>query len=60
MTYSVLNVVPAFDVQVTFRDPIRYKHQKSLFIAAEGVYTGQVCTLNAISVDSTFPMQAPL
>ena len=28
--------------QVTFRDPIRYTHQKELFIAAEGVYTGQV------------------
>ncbi|GLC46225.1 60S ribosomal protein L8 [Pleodorina starrii] len=27
--------------RVTFRDPIRYKHQKSLFVAAEGVYTGQ-------------------
>jgi len=27
--------------RVTFRDPIRYKHQKQLFIAAEGVHTGQ-------------------
>lgn len=28
--------------QVVFRDPIRYRHQKELFIAAEGMYTGQV------------------
>ena len=27
--------------RVTFRDPIRYKHQKETFIAAEGLYTGQ-------------------
>jgi len=27
--------------RVTFRDPIRYKHQKALMVAAEGVYTGQ-------------------
>jgi len=27
--------------RVTFRDPIRYKHQKELFIAAEGMYSGQ-------------------
>lgn len=28
--------------QVTFRDPYKYKHQKALFVAAEGLYTGQV------------------
>jgi len=28
--------------QVTFRDPYKYRHQKALFIAAEGLYTGQV------------------
>uniref|UniRef100_A0A061SA28 Large subunit ribosomal protein L8e n=1 Tax=Tetraselmis sp. GSL018 TaxID=582737 RepID=A0A061SA28_9CHLO len=27
--------------KVTFRDPIKYKHQKELFIAAEGIYSGQ-------------------
>jgi len=27
--------------KVTFRDPYRYKHQKELFIAAEGIYSGQ-------------------
>jgi len=27
--------------RVTFRDPYKYKHQKGLFIAAEGMYTGQ-------------------
>jgi hypothetical protein len=35
-------VGPLALLQVTFRDPIRYKHQKELFVAAEGVYTGQV------------------
>lgn len=29
--------------QVTFRDPIRYKLSKQLFVAAEGTYSGQVC-----------------
>eukprot|EP00955_Chlamydomonas_euryale_P045627 353200-Chlamydomonas_euryale.AAC.7 len=28
--------------QVTFRNPYHYKQDKELFIAAEGVYTGQV------------------
>ena len=27
--------------RVTFRHPFRYKHQKELFVAAEGMYTGQ-------------------
>mmetsp|Transcript_6085 Transcript_6085/g.15486 ORF Transcript_6085/g.15486 Transcript_6085/m.15486 type:complete len:257 (+) Transcript_6085:77-847(+) len=27
--------------RVTFKDPIRYKHQKETFIATEGMYTGQ-------------------
>jgi len=27
--------------RVTFRHPFRFKHQKELFVAAEGVYTGQ-------------------
>jgi len=26
---------------VTFRNPVRFKHQKELFIAAEGMYSGQ-------------------
>lgn len=29
-------------LQVTFRDPVRYKLQKVLTVAAEGVYSGQV------------------
>lgn len=29
-------------VQVTFHDPVRYGLQKELFIAAEGMYSGQV------------------
>lgn len=27
--------------RVTFRDPNKYKHQKALFVAAEGMYSGQ-------------------
>jgi len=27
--------------KVTFRHPFRYKHEKELFVAAEGMYTGQ-------------------
>ena len=26
---------------MTFRNPVRYQHQKALFIAAEGMYSGQ-------------------
>ena len=29
-------------LQVVFRDPVRYKQQKCLTVAAEGVYSGQV------------------
>ena len=31
--------------QVTFRNPYHYRHDKELFIAAEGVYSGQVCEI---------------
>jgi len=31
---------------VTFRNPIRYKHDKELMVAAEGMYTGQVRALS--------------
>ncbi len=27
---------------MTFRDPVRFKHQKELFVASEGMYSGQV------------------
>ncbi|XP_044360035.1 60S ribosomal protein L8 [Triticum aestivum] len=27
--------------RLDFRDPVRYKHRKELFVAAEGMYTGQ-------------------
>jgi hypothetical protein len=30
-------------LQVVFRDPVRYKLQKVLTVAAEGTYSGQVC-----------------
>ena len=29
-------------LQVSFRDPVRFKHQKELFVASEGMYSGQV------------------
>jgi len=45
--------------QVTFRDPYRYKHQKALFVAAEGLYTGQVraceCCLHPVFVCKQSP-----
>lgn len=31
-------------LQVVFRDPVRYKLQKVLTVAAEGTYSGQVGT----------------
>jgi hypothetical protein len=31
-------------LQVVYRDPVRYKLQKTLTIAPEGVYSGQVCS----------------
>ena len=30
-------------LQVSFNSPIRYGKAKELFIAAEGMYSGQVC-----------------
>ena len=33
--------------QVTFRNPYHYRQDKELFIAAEGVYSGQVCHAEA-------------
>lgn len=41
-TVNVL-VLPS-PVQVVFRDPVRYKLQKVLTVAAEGTYSGQVCS----------------
>ena len=38
--YTYLNTPCA--VQVTFHDPVRYGLKKELFIAAEGMYSGQV------------------
>jgi hypothetical protein len=34
-------------VQVTFRNPIKFHHDKELMVAAEGMYTGQVRRLCA-------------
>ncbi|KAH9607998.1 hypothetical protein KSS87_012535 [Heliosperma pusillum] len=49
--------------RITFRDPIRYKLQKELFVAAEGMFTGQYlyCGKNAqLSVGNVLPVgQAP-
>ncbi|XP_074278747.1 large ribosomal subunit protein uL2-like [Silene latifolia] len=45
--------------RITFRDPIRYKLQKQLFVAAEGMYTGQYlyCGKNAkLSVGNVLPV----
>ena len=33
---------PECFLQVVYRDPVRYKLQKQLTIAAEGLYSGQV------------------
>jgi hypothetical protein len=41
--HSCLCPVGAHCVQVVFRDPVRYKLQKVLTVAAEGTYSGQVC-----------------
>ena len=42
--------------QVTFRHPIKYRHQKELFIAAEGTYTGQVCVCGLQGPFSSFSL----
>lgn len=45
--------------RVTFRHPVRYKHQKELFIAAEGMYTGQLlyCGRRAtLSIGNVLPL----
>ncbi|XP_062213140.1 large ribosomal subunit protein uL2-like [Phragmites australis] len=45
--------------RVTFRHPFRYKHQKELFVAAEGMYTGQFlyCGRRAnLSIGNVLPL----
>ncbi|CAN6327549.1 unnamed protein product [Urochloa humidicola] len=45
--------------RVTFRHPYRYKHQKELFLAAEGMYTGQLiyCGRRAsLSIGNVLPV----
>ncbi len=37
-------------LQVVYRDPVRYRQQKILTIAAEGTYSGQVCS-TAVSAE---------
>jgi large subunit ribosomal protein L8e len=47
--------------KVTFRHPFRYKHQKELFVAAEGMYTGQFvyCGRRAtLSVGNVLPVRS--
>ncbi|VAI04112.1 unnamed protein product [Triticum turgidum subsp. durum] len=47
--------------KVTFRHPFRYKHQKELFVAAEGMYTGQFvyCGRRAtLSVGNVLPLRS--
>ena len=46
---------------MTFRHPFRFKHQKELFIAAEGMYTGQFlyCGKKAtLTVGNVLPLRA--
>ncbi|TXG55305.1 hypothetical protein EZV62_020561 [Acer yangbiense] len=46
--------------RVTFHHPFRYKHQKELFVAAEGMYTGQFvyCGKKAnLMVGNVLPLQ---
>ncbi|GBG84164.1 hypothetical protein CBR_g38138 [Chara braunii] len=47
--------------RVTFRHPFRYKHQKELFVAAEGLYTGQFvyCGKKAtLSIGNVLPLRS--
>ncbi|GAV70774.1 LOW QUALITY PROTEIN: Ribosomal_L2 domain-containing protein/Ribosomal_L2_C domain-containing protein, partial [Cephalotus follicularis] len=47
--------------RVTFRHPFRYKHQKELFVAAEGTYTGQFvyCGKKAnLTVGNVMPLRS--
>lgn len=44
------------NLQVTFRDPIRYKLSKQLFVAAEGTYSGQVIGVFLFPMDVVAPM----
>ncbi|KAG5551793.1 hypothetical protein RHGRI_010022 [Rhododendron griersonianum] len=47
--------------RVTFRHPFRFKHQKELFIAAEGMYTGQFvfCGKKAnLTVGNVLPLRS--
>ncbi|GAV80594.1 LOW QUALITY PROTEIN: Ribosomal_L2 domain-containing protein/Ribosomal_L2_C domain-containing protein, partial [Cephalotus follicularis] len=47
--------------RVTFRHPFRYKHQKELFVAAEGMYTGQFvyCGKNAnLTIGNVMPLRS--
>jgi large subunit ribosomal protein L8e len=46
--------------RVTFRHPFRFKHQKELFVAAEGMYTGQFvyCGKKAtLSIGNVLPLR---
>jgi hypothetical protein len=43
VTHAWVLVCVVYYVQVVFRDPVRYKLQKVLTVAAEGTYSGQVC-----------------
>ena len=42
LRYCSFDQRPRALLQVTFHDPVRYGLQKELFIAAEGMYSGQV------------------
>lgn len=47
--------------RVDFREPVRYKHRKELFVAAEGMYTGQSLYCGrraALSVGNVLPLAA--
>jgi large subunit ribosomal protein L8e len=48
-----------FPSQVVFNDPVRYKKAKELFIAAEGLYTGQFVYAGkraALTIGNTLPV----
>lgn len=47
--------------KVTFRHPFRFKHQKELFVAAEGMYSGQFVYCGkkaALSIGNVLPLRS--
>ncbi|KAJ7560140.1 hypothetical protein O6H91_04G115700 [Diphasiastrum complanatum] len=47
--------------KITFRHPFRFKHQKELFVAAEGMYTGQFVYCGkkaALAIGNVLPLRS--